>query len=326
MAAEKILVVGGAGYIGSQCAKELHKRGYQPLVLDDLSRGYKENVRWGEVVEGNLGDSALLKNLFAEHNIAAVMHFAAFALVGESVEKPEMYEENNVTHTLSLLRAMRAANVERFIFSSTCATFGNPVEIPMTETHPQNPINPYGQTKLDVEKKLAEYATDYGLKYAALRYFNAAGADPDGETGERHEPESHLIPNVLKAALGQIPAVKVFGTDYDTPDGTCVRDYIHTVDLAQAHILALEALKKDSKPLIYNLGNGTGYSVRQVIDKVKEVSGQDFKVIEEARRPGDPPTLIGSAAKIKKELGWEPQYPDLETIVRHAHAYAQANA
>ncbi len=318
MAKGTILVVGGAGYIGSQTAKELKGRGFEPLVLDDLSTGHNENVRWGPLIQGSCGDAALLDKLFSQHRIAGVMHFAAYALVGESVTDPAKYYRNNVAATSVLLEAVAKHQAGPFIFSSTAATFGEPKTIPIPEDHPQEPINPYGRTKLIVERMLADFDSAYGLKYAALRYFNAAGADPDGETGEKHDPESHLIPRAILSVLGKLDGLQIFGTDYDTPDGTCVRDYIHTVDLAAAHILALEKLLGKGDSCVYNLGNGEGRSVRQVLDAVQEVSGVKLEVKEGPRRPGDPPRLVASSEKAKTELGWKPKYADLKTIVRHA--------
>ena len=317
----KILVVGGAGYIGSQCAKELKKDGFEPVVLDNLSSGHERNVRWGRFLNGDIGDAVFLEKIFSEERFDGVMHFAAHALVGESVENPGKYYQNNVAATLTLLQAMARHDVKRFIFSSTCATYGEPAETPMSETHPQNPINPYGRSKLMVESMLKDFDAAHGLRYAALRYFNAAGADPDGETGEEHDPETHIIPLAIAAALGKRESVSVFGSDYDTPDGTCVRDYIHTVDLCSAHILALKRLQEGGESSVYNLGNGEGYSVLQVIEAVKKVSGRTFKIDVKGRRLGDPARLIGSSEKIKAALGWSPKYPDLEDIVRTAYAW-----
>ncbi|MFH2202377.1 MAG: UDP-glucose 4-epimerase GalE [Elusimicrobiota bacterium] len=323
MADESILVVGGAGYIGSQCAKELKKAGFEPVVLDNLCTGYRDNVRWGPFIEGDIGDSALLDEVFSSRRFAGVMHFAAHALVGESMENPGKYYRNNVAATLNLLQAMVRAKTANFIFSSTCAVYGEPEQVPLREDHPRRPINPYGRSKLMVEEMLQDFDAAYGLRYSALRYFNAAGADPEGETGEAHDPETHIIPLAIQAALGRRAGLKVFGADYDTPDGTCLRDYIHTVDLSAAHILALRRLLDGGASAAYNLGNEEGRSVLEVIAAVKKASGKDFKVEQVERRPGDPARLIGSSAKIKQELGWSPRYGELETMVRTAWDWAQ---
>jgi UDP-glucose 4-epimerase len=313
-----ILIVGGAGYIGSHANKELNKRGYRTLVLDNLVYGHEEAVQWGEFVQGDLSDTDKLRDIFSTYPIKAVMHFAAYAYVGESVTDPKKYYVNNVANTLNLLNVMLEFGVKFFIFSSTCATYGNPVEIPITETHPQNPINPYGQSKLMVEQILRDYSRAYGLRYVSLRYFNAAGADADAQIGEDHDPETHLIPLVLDAALGRREDIKVFGSDYDTKDGTAVRDYIHVTDLAEAHILALKHLESGADSDVFNLGNGQGYSVKEVIDTVKAVTGRSFTVTPAERREGDPAVLIGSAEKAKAVLGWEPEFPELEAIVETA--------
>jgi UDP-arabinose 4-epimerase len=321
-----ILVAGGAGYIGSQCAKELSRQGYEPVVVDNLCTGYRKNVRWGPFVEGDISDPALMDRVFRQHEVLAVMHFAAHALVAESMSDPGKYYRNNVAATLSLLESMVRCKVPRFIFSSTCATYGMPRHTPMREDHPQEPINTYGTTKLMVERMLADFDRAHGLRYTALRYFNAAGADPDLETGEEHVPESHLIPTVLDAALGKLPSVKLFGKDYDTPDGTCVRDYIHTVDLSTAHILAVERLLSGAPSAVYNLGNGEGYSVLQVIETVRKAAGRDFRVDFADRRPGDPPRLVGSSAKAKAELEWKPRFGSLEAIVKTALDFRTASS
>ena len=301
-----ILIVGGAGYIGSHINKELNKRGYKTIVFDNLIYGHKEFIRWGEFIPGDLKDTTQLELVFSKYNILAVMHFAAYAYVGESVTDPDKYYVNNVMNTLNLLNAMKKYNVSNFIFSSSCATYGMPETIPIPENHPQNPINPYGQTKLMVESILNDYSHAYNMKYASLRYFNAAGADPDTEIGEWHDPETHLIPLVLDAAIGRREHISIFGTDYDTPDGTCVRDYIHVTDLADAHILALENLIEGGESQLFNLGNGNGYSVLEVIESARKVTGIDIKTVNADRREGDPPKLIGSAEKAKKILGWKP--------------------
>jgi UDP-glucose-4-epimerase GalE len=321
----KILILGGAGYIGSHMCKYLAKRGYTPVVLDNLIYGHREAVKWGPFVEGSMADPALLKQIFSDRDIAAVMHFAAFCYVGESVTEPAKYYQNNVAATLTLLQAMVEEKVNHFIFSSSCATYGEPVEIPMTEGHPRNPINPYGRTKLIVEQMLEDFNKAYGLKSTCLRYFNAAGADPEGELGEDHRPETHLIPLVLQTALGQRETINIFGGDYPTRDGTCIRDYIHIEDLAQAHLLALEKLLKGEPGDQYNLGNGDGHSVKQVIEVAREVSGRDIPARVIARRPGDPAVLISSSEKAFKKLGWKPQYPDLRTIIETAWNWHSAH-
>ncbi len=321
-----ILVIGGAGYIGSHVVQALQGAGYEVVVLDNLVYGHRElveRVLQVKLVVGDISDRPLLDELFATHSIAAVMHFAAYAYVGESVTAPAKYYRNNVAGTLTLLEAMVAASVKNFVFSSTCATYGMPEKVPIPEAHPQNPINPYGSSKLMVEKILADFEGAYGLKSVIFRYFNAAGADPSGELGEDHNPETHLIPLVLLAALGKRESVSIFGTDYPTPDGTCIRDYIHVVDLADAHLLGLEQLLRGGNSEIFNLGNGSGFSVRQVIETARQVSGKTLKVIEGDRRPGDPPILVGSSEKARKILGWQPRYPDIKDILIHAWNWHQ---
>ncbi|HNT29587.1 MAG TPA: UDP-glucose 4-epimerase GalE [bacterium] len=313
-----ILIAGGAGYIGAHTNKRFYQQGQKTIVLDNLSYGHQEFARWGEYVEADIDDIEALRSIFKKYSIEAVMHFCAFTYVGESVSDPYKYYVNNVANTLNLLQVMREFDVKYFVFSSTCATYGEPQKLPLTEDHPQAPINPYGESKLMVEHILRDFSRAYGLNYVALRYFNAAGADPDAEIGEWHEPETHLIPLVLDAALGKRENIKIFGTDYDTPDGTCVRDYIHVFDLADAHILALEYLKKGGESTAFNLGNGSGYSVRQVIDVVRKVTSREIAVVEQERREGDPPVLVGGVAKAQTILGWQQQYPDLETIISTA--------
>ena len=315
---KNILVVGGAGYIGSYMCKYLAKNGYHPIVLDNLVYGHRLAVKWGPFIEGSMADAKLLDRIFTEYPIAAVMHFAAFCYVGESVEDPGKYYQNNVAATLTLLEEMLDKKVSNFIFSSSCAVYGEPVEIPITEQHPYNPINPYGRSKLMVEKILEDFRAAYGLEYVALRYFNAAGADPEGEIGEEHDPETHLIPLVLKTALGQRETINIFGNDYATKDGTCIRDYIHIDDLAQAHLLALDRLLNGLPGGQYNLGNGNGYSVKEVIEVARDITSKQIpaKIVE--RRPGDPAVLIGSSEKAFKELGWKPQFADLNAIVATA--------
>lgn len=315
---KNILLVGGAGYIGSHMGKYLANQGYTPVVLDNLVYGHRDAVKWGPLIEGSIGDSALLRKVFSEYKIEAVMHFAAFCYVGESVENPAKYYRNNVINTLTLLESMIEFNISNFIFSSSCAIFGEPVEIPMTEGHPQNPINPYGKSKLMIETVLEDFKNAYGLEYVSLRYFNAAGADPDVELGEDHRPETHLIPLALQVALGQRDVLDIFGDDYSTPDGTCIRDYVHINDLAQAHFLALERLLDGQKGQNYNLGNGLGFSVKEVIETARRVTGTPIPVKTVERRPGDPERLISSSQKAIEELEWNPQFPDLQTILETA--------
>ena len=317
-----ILVVGGAGYIGSHCLWELRRRGFKTLCYDNLSEGHAAACGDTPLVVGDLNDGAKLDQLFAEHSVRAVFHFAANCYVGESVTDPEKYYFNNVASTLVLLRAMRRAQVNRFIFSSTAATFGNPQHDTIDESHPQDPINPYGRTKLMIEHILKDYATAYGMEHVILRYFNAAGAVEGGMIGEDHEPETHLIPLVLKAALGQREDIKMFGDDYPTPDGTCVRDYIHVIDLADAHIRGLEYLENGGESSAFNLGNGRGYSVREVIDTVENVTGKTVKSVAVDRRAGDPAILIADYQRAREVLGWQQRYGDLETIVRTAWEWA----
>lgn len=315
---KKILVVGGAGYIGSHMVRQLIKAHYDVVILDNLSTGNRKLVPAGDFVEGNLGDVGLLDRLFATHAIEAVMHFAAFSQVGESMHFPLKYYCNNVAETIALLDTMLRHDVKRFIFSSTAAVYGEPVAIPITENHPCAPTNPYGNTKLAVERMLADCDAACGLKSVALRYFNAAGADESGEIGEMHDPETHLIPIVLKAAAGRIDHIQVFGTDYPTSDGTCVRDYVHVNDLAQAHLLALDELLAGGQSAVYNLGSSSGYSVKEVIGKAEAITGKTIPVVEAPRRAGDPAVLVASSAKIKRELGWQPAYENLEKIIQSA--------
>lgn len=322
---KNILIVGGAGYIGSHMAKYLSARDYMPIVLDNLVYGHRGAVRYGPFFEGSMNDLSLLQEIFSGYPISAVMHFAAFCYVGESVEDPAKYYQNNVANTLDLLEVMVERSVGNFIFSSSCASYGEPLEMPITEDHPQKPISPYGRTKLMVEQILDDFKRAYGLESVCLRYFNAAGADPEGELGEDHNPETHLIPLVLKTALGQRPRIDIFGDDYPTPDGTCIRDYIHIEDLAQAHLLALERLLAGLPGGQYNLGNAKGYSVKQVIEIARRVTGKEIptRVIE--RRPGDPAVLISSSQKAINHLGWRPEFPDLEPIVETAWAWHKKN-
>ena len=316
-----ILVTGGAGYIGSHCCKELKRRGHTPITLDNLVYGHRENVKWGPFYKGDIGDRQVLDEILKHHQVQAVMHFAAFAYVGESVTDPKKYYENNLKKTINLLDALITNGIEKFIFSSSCATYGIPVRIPIDENHPQQPISPYGKTKYMVEEILKDYSAAYPFNFISLRYFNAAGADPEGETGEKHDPETHLIPLVLDAAAGRSKSIKVFGTDYDTEDGSCVRDYIHVTDLAAAHVLALEKLLAGHKSDFINLGTGQGYSVRQVIDTASRITGREIPYEATARRPGDPAVLIASNEKAAKVLGWQPRYPELDDIISSAWSW-----
>ena len=313
-----VLVCGGAGYIGSHINKQLHKEGYETIVFDSLVYGHREAVKWGSFVKGDLGNVEEIEEVFRQHSIEAVFHFAAYAYVGESVTEPEKYYYNNVVNTLNLLQVMKKYGCKKIIFSSTCATYGEPERVPITEDMPQKPINPYGATKLMMERIFKDYHRAYGLEFVVLRYFNAAGADPEGEIGESHQPETHLIPLVLDAAAGKREDIKVFGTDYDTPDGSCVRDYIHVYDLATAHLLALHYLEKGHESDFFNLGNEKGTSVLEVIESVKRVTGRKFKVTTAQRRPGDPAKLVGSSEKARRVLGWKPVYGDIDLIVEHA--------
>lgn len=321
-----ILVTGGAGYIGSHAVLALQQAGYGVIVLDNLVYGHRdivEKVLQVELVIGDTGDRPLLDQVFATHRIDAVMHFAAYAYVGESVSDPEKYYRNNFVGTLTLLEAMRSASVNRFVFSSTCATYGVPNTVPIPEDHPQNPINPYGATKLMIERVLQDFDKAYDFKSVCFRYFNAAGADPNGRLGEDHNPETHLIPLVLLTALGKRESVSIFGTDYPTPDGTCIRDYIHVTDLAQAHVLGLEYLMKGGETAVFNLGNGNGFSVKEVIETARQITGHPIPAVERDRRPGDPPALVGSSDRARTLLGWNPQYADLNQILTHAWNWHQ---
>jgi UDP-glucose 4-epimerase len=321
-----ILVTGGAGYIGSHTVLALKQAGYSVVVLDNFVYGHQDlaqKVLQVELVEGDISDRALLDQLFVTYPIQAVIHFAAYAFVGESVTDPAKYYRNNVAGTLNLLEAMVQADVRNFVFSSTCATYGPPEQLPIPENHPQNPISPYGTSKLMVEAILTDFDRAYDLRSVRFRYFNAAGADPEGRLGEDHNPETHLIPLVLQTALGLREHISIFGTDYDTPDGTCIRDYIHVTDLAQAHVLGLEYLLAGGMTEVFNLGNGSGFSVREVIEAAKIVTGKPIPTVKVDRRPGDPAILIGSAAKAEKILGWQPDYPEIEVILEHAWRWHQ---
>jgi UDP-glucose 4-epimerase len=312
-----ILVTGGAGYIGSHVVMELLHRGHWPIVLDNLQTGHRKAVQDVAFVQADLGDSDRVREVFRSFQIESVMHFAGDCLVGESVSKPLKYFNNNIKYALQLIEIMCEFNVNKIIFSSSASVYGEPNKIPIAEEHPCVPTNPYGETKLIFERILEGFHRSEGLDYISLRYFNAAGADPCGELGEDHSPETHLIPLGVAAALNGTP-VPVYGTDYETTDGTCVRDYIHVTDLAQAHILALEKLEKGGHPDIYNLGNGSGYSVREVIEAIKRVTGRKISTVESKRRAGDPARLVASSEKIRIALGWEPQYSDLEAIIETA--------
>lgn len=321
-----ILVTGGAGYIGSHTVLALQRAGYDVMILDNLVYGHRdlvERVLKVKLIVGDTSDRSLLDRLFAEHSIEAVMHFAAFTAVGESVADPGTYYRNNVTGTLTLLQAMVAAGVKKLVFSSTCATYGKPKRLPIPEDHPQNPISPYAASKAMVERILADFDGAYALKSVRFRYFNAAGAEPTGSLGEDHQPETHLIPLALLTALGKRESLSVFGNDYPTEDGTCVRDYIHVCDLADAHVLGLGYLLNGGDSEVFNLGNGNGFSVRQVIETARLVTGRDIKAVECDRRPGDVPILVGSSDKARKLLQWQPQYQDLQEIVAHAWQWHQ---
>ncbi len=313
-----VLVTGGAGYIGSHTCKLLARSGFLPVALDNLEFGHRWAVQWGPLVEGDLGDIRVIRQALTDYPVQAVVHFAAYAYVGESVQNPRKYLRANVVNSLNLLDAMVEKGVKRIVFSSTCATYGIPRSVPIGEDEPLCPVNPYGESKRFVEQALHWYGQAYGLSWAALRYFNAAGADPEAEIGEEHEPETHLIPLVIRAALGQIPQVEVYGTDYPTEDGTALRDYIHVMDLGQAHVGALQYLETGRPSVALNLGTGKGHSVREVIRTVERVGGRPVPVKEASRRPGDPPVLVADASRARELLGWEPRFPGLEAIVETA--------
>ncbi len=322
----KILVTGGAGYIGSHAVLALKNAGYDVIILDNLIYGHRDlvdKVLKVKLIVGDLGDRPLLDDLFQQYGIDAVMHFAAFAYVGESIKEPQKYYRNNVANTLSLLEAMKAASINKLVFSSTCATYGVAQFSPITEAHPQQPINPYGASKLMVEQILKDFSKAYDFNYVCFRYFNAAGAHPEGLSGEDHDPEPHLIPLVLFTALGIRKFISIFGTDYPTPDGTCIRDYIHVLDIAQAHLLGLEYLQKGGKSDVFNLGNSNGFSIQEVIDTAIKVTQKDITIKIGDRRPGDPPILVGSGEKASKILGWKPEYSSLEDILSHAWQWHQ---
>ncbi len=313
-----ILVTGGAGYIGSHTCKALSRAGYTPVVFDNLSKGHEHAVKWGPLHKGDIRNKDDVDAAFAEYKPDAVIHFAGLIEVGESVQNPAIYYDNNVTGTLVLLDSMVVHGIKNIVFSSTAAVYGVPENVPIDETAPINPINPYGHTKAAIEAVLRDYGHAYGLNTCALRYFNACGADPDGEIGEEHEPETHLIPRILFAALGDAPEFQMFGDDYPTADGTCVRDYVHVSDLAKGHVLAIERLLNNGEGGAYNLGLGQGYSIKQVLDTVKTITGADFRIVKKDRRPGDPPVLIANVDRAKSDLSFVPEQSDLENIVKTA--------
>jgi UDP-arabinose 4-epimerase len=316
-----VLVTGGAGYVGSHCCKAFAKAGWNVVVLDNLSRGWREAVRWGPLVECDLRDTAEVRAALASHKPDLVAHFAAFAYVGESVENPALYYQNNTVGTLALLDAMRASDCRSLLFSSTCATYGIPDYTPLDERHPQRPINPYGWSKMIIERMLEDFGRAYGLGSVSLRYFNAAGCDPDGEIGERHEPETHAIPLAIDAAYRPDRPFTIFGTDFPTPDGSAIRDYIHVNDLARAHVLAGEMLLQKGGTHFFNLGTGVGTSVLELIEAVRRATGREVSLKNGARREGDPPRLVASFAKVEQELGWRPQQSGLEFILQTAVQY-----
>jgi UDP-arabinose 4-epimerase len=318
---QSILVTGGAGYVGSHACKALARAGYLPVTYDTLSRGHRDAVRWGPLVEGDIADHDRLGAAITEHRVSAVMHFAAYAYVGESVADPGLYYRNNLCGTLAMLDVLRDRGVRNLVFSSTCAIYGLPETVPIRETAPQHPVNPYGETKLAIERALYWYGQAHQLRWIALRYFNAAGADRDGEIGEDHEPETHLVPLVLQAAFGQRAAVEIYGTDYPTPDGTAIRDYIHVDDLAEAHLRALERLLAGGEAIALNLGTGRGCSVREVIAAAEEVCGREIPVRAAPRRAGDPPVLVADPSLAAATLGWRAQHSSLDAIIRTALAW-----
>lgn len=321
-----ILVVGGAGYIGSHMVLDLLRADYPVVTLDDCSRGHRELLPGGAFIEGDMGNPADLEKVFRQYPIKAVMHFAAHSQVGESVQQPLEYYRNNVANTITLLQSMQQAGIQHFIFSSTAAVYGEPVNTPITEHHPCSPTNPYGNTKLAVERLLHDVSNATGLSYSVLRYFNAAGADAEGNIGERHQPETHLIPLVLQVATGERESINIFGDDYPTPDGTCLRDYVHVSDLTQAHLLALESLLNGGGNTTFNLGNNSGYSVRQVIETARHITGHPIPALTSGRRAGDPAILVADSARIRAELGWQPRYENIEDIIRSAWAWHQKEA
>ena len=320
----RVLVVGGAGYIGSHMVKMLGGAGMDVVTYDDLSSGHRDAVLYGKFVEGDLADATRLDEVLAT-GFEAVMHFASYIQVGESVRLPGKYYRNNVANTLNLLEAMIARKIPNFIFSSSAAVFGEPRYVPLDEAHPRQPINPYGMSKSMIEDMLPDFDRAYGLRSVCLRYFNAAGADPAGELGERHEPETHLIPLILQIASGRRPHIEVYGRDYPTPDGTCVRDYVHIEDLCQAHLLSLKYLLEGGRSTAYNLGNGDGFSVQQIIEAARRVTGREIKVVDVPRRSGDPARLVADSSRARKELKWMPRYADIESIIGHAWVWETRN-
>jgi UDP-arabinose 4-epimerase len=326
MAARRVLVTGGAGYIGSHTCKALAAAGYLPVAFDNLAGGHRWAVKWGPLVEADLADRDALAQALRAHEIGAVVHFAAFAYVGESMADPGRYFRNNVANTLNLLEAMQAAGVGDIVFSSTCATYGIPAALPIAEDHPQAPVNPYGESKLFVERALHWHGVAHGLRWMALRYFNAAGADPEGDLGEDHDPETHLIPLAIETALGRRAQLQIFGADYATADGTAVRDYIHVTDLADAHVRALRHLEVGGRSMALNLGTGRGHSVREVVAAVERVVGRRVDVTLAPRRAGDPPVLVASPGLAREVLAWQPRHSDLDTIVATACAWHRAHA
>ena len=321
-----VLVTGGAGYVGSHACKALSLAGYNPICFDNLVYGHEWAVKWGPLEKGDILDRAQLDHTLGRYQPLAIMHFAAFAYVGESVIDPGKYYRNNVCGSLTLLEAARDHNIEHVVFSSSCATYGIPDKLPIVEDTPQQPINPYGTSKLMVESMLGDFSTAHGMNYIALRYFNAAGADPDNAIGEDHDPETHLIPLVLDAASGRRHDVTIFGTDYDTPDGTCIRDYIHVSDLADAHVLALEHLIKGAGSQALNLGTGVGFSVREVIESAQRITGLRVPVVYGKRRPGDPAALVSDPSRANEKLGWTPKFRELDAIIRTAWKWHQKQA
>lgn len=318
-----VLITGGAGYIGSHVNKLLTQNGYDTIVYDNLLGGHREVLRWGRFVQGDIGNEALLDQTLRDHAISAVFHFASYLNVSESVLSPAKYYHNNVVNTFRLLEAMRHNDCKTIIFSSTCATYGEPDRMPITEATLQAPINPYGHTKLVVENMFRDYAAAYGLRFVALRYFNAAGADPEAETGEWHEPEPHIIPRMLDVAAAGAGVFTLYGDDYPTRDGTCIRDYIHVSDLAEAHLLALRYLEQGGESDFFNLGNAKGTSNLEIVEAVRRITGRPIAMELAARRQGDPPVLVGDSSKASELLGWTPRYPDIDTIIRHAWVWHQ---
>lgn len=313
-----ILVTGGAGYVGSHACLDLARAGFTPVVFDNLERGNEWAVQWGPLIVGDLNDKSQVRDAIKKYDVEAILHFAAFAYVGESVENPGLYYRNNVANTLTLLEAVVETGVRHLVFSSTCAVYGRPTDLPITEDTPVAPINPYGETKLQIERMLRWFESAHGLKWAALRYFNAAGADPEGRIGESHHPETHLIPLAIEAALGFQPPLKIYGNDYPTRDGTAIRDFVHVCDLADAHVRALDYLRAGGASTIFNLGTGHGFSVREIIDEIGRVLKLGVPHVEVGRRPGDPPQLVADIDRARRILGWHPKYSDLPTIVRTA--------